>query len=178
MIKSINSLAGKLAAAAAMLLSCDIPVDLPPYVPQATFRGIVNSYELYLPGHTFKPNTVALFNDTLQMHFFSEDYDDNQRTWQGDQLKVEIYGHFSDSIIDNEHLLMKLSRFGAENETYLIGPPDTLDRLLKVQVNLVSMPVGNSSNIRIENIIGTMRRVGGGGVGIEIKDGVIEGSVE
>jgi hypothetical protein len=170
------------AAFAALGLCCGKSLDLPPYEPVVTFRGIFNNWETYLPGHLLKPNTVELFNDTLRMYFYSEDYNDEKLPWTGDQLKVEIYGHFGDSIIDNHFLLMRFSRFTDENETYQIGPSDTLDKLLYAFFTLESMPdSGGNTGIEIKNISALMRRLvmgGGGGSGIEIKEGVIRWAVQ
>ena len=173
---------GIAVAGTAFMLTCgNGTVDLPPYTPVITFRGNINSREVYLPGHVLKPNTVELINgDTLRMYMYSEDYNDGSAVWHGDQLKIEIYGHFSDSVIDNQYFLMRLSRYTIYNDTYQIGPSDSLDRLLIMYMELESMPVGRNRRILIENVTGYMRYVAGGGghrQGIEIAEGVIEGSL-
>ncbi len=164
----------------------ELATELDLYEPVIVFSGRFEGEEVYLPGNVRKPNTCTIHHDTIRMYFYSDDYDDRKATWNGEQLRIEIYPD-RDSIesLGMLEMMMRLSRYGRDergggsNRTYHIGPADTIIAppcALYAEAEALSWNSGG--RIRITRIAANLHTVGGTGLGFTITEGLIEGRVE
>lgn len=172
---------------AALLGGCtEMATELEIYEPVVVFTGRFENEEVVLPGHIRKPNTCTIHNDTIRMYFYSDDYYDRTSTWEGDQLRIELYPD-RDSVyaLDMCEMMIRLSRYGRDergggsNRTYHVGCADTI---IAPPCALYAEPVARSwrsgGSIRIDRIAANLHTVGGTGLGFSISEGKIEGQVE
>ncbi|MCU0609923.1 MAG: hypothetical protein MUF22_09180 [Chitinispirillaceae bacterium] len=177
-----------MSALAAALLSCSPSTSpvIDKYQPPVIFTGLINGVDDTLPGNALWPNRCLLDDDTVILHFYSENFSTKDsagaKTWSGDWLWINLLPNANDTLIGTRSVFMHLARYQDNNYSYTIRPADTSSTVNSISMHVSELVRSPAGQIAIDRITAAAKLMTDGssmmtGTALTISQGRITGTI-
>lgn len=149
------------------------------YRPPVYLAGYFNGDYDSLTGNLSYRNSCNLVGDTIRMYFYSSDFHEENKVWQGDLIRMDIYPGNTDSIVGRARILFHMARYHERNISYTITPIDTLYGVDRISIHVNNINRSHHGTIDIDDLfVGARPILGTSGEYLEILKGRIRGHIE
>jgi hypothetical protein len=169
---------GLFSITAGLLIHCTEMVSNTRCNPTVVFSGYINGDYLCLNGNCTWENQCRFDEDTLEMYFYSEDFQEINNIWKGDFFRLLIFPG-DGQLIGTERVLFHMARYHEKNSSYTVRPADTLFGRSVAKMRMQTVGRNSSEEVLLDNIyIRCPPESGTYGETLEIKEGKIQGVIQ